>query len=178
MRAKSDGELMQMIANGNESAFQEVYHRYSRLVFGYGVRILKERGLAEDVAQEVWIRVVRLSTSYRGEGALKFWLMKVTRNSALTLIRKRGVVAETVVGEEPTADAAETAEQLTRGIELARLSERMSQLPDGQRVALVLWISESLSYDEIASEMNVSVEAVKSLIFRARKTLLKETDHE
>lgn len=178
MRAKSDGELMQLIASGNESAFQEVYHRYHRLVFGYGVRILKERGLAEDVAQEVWIRVVRLSTSYRGEGALKFWLMKVTRNSALTLIRKRGIVAEAVAGEEIATDAAETAQQLTRGIELARLSELMGQLPDGQRVALVLWISESLSYDEIASEMNVSVEAVKSLIFRARKTLLKETGHE
>ena len=178
MRDKSDGELMQMIANGNGSAFQEVYHRYSRLVFGYGVRILKDRALAEDVAQEVWIRVVRLATSYRGDGALKFWLMKVTRNSALTLIRKRGVVAEAVAGEEPSSGATETAEQLTRGIELARLSEHISALPDGQRVALVLWISESLSYDEIASEMNVSVEAVKSLIFRARKTLLKETGHE
>ena len=173
MREKADGELMKLIALGNKTAFQEVYHRYSPLVFGYGVRILKDRSAAEDTAQEVWLRVVRLAASYRGESTLKHWLLRVTRNTALTHIRKRGLVAESM-DDSPQGDTfpPEDFEQsMLRSMELSRLSELINELPESQRVALMLWISEKLSYDEIASEMGTSEAAVKSLIFRARRSL-------
>lgn len=173
MENKDDGELMKLVALGNKKAFQEVYHRYSRLVFGYGARILKDKSAAEDTAQEVWVRVVRMASSYRGESSLKNWLMKVTRNTALTQIRKRGLVAE-VTEDQQSSDQVSPdifEQDILRSIELKRLSELINELPDPQRVALMLWISEKLSYDEIASEMGTSESAVKSLIFRARRTL-------
>jgi len=171
MREQTDGELMKLISLGNKKAFQEVYHRYSRLVFGYGLRILKERSAAEDTAQEVWIRVVRLAGSYRSESPLKHWLMRVTRNTALTQIRKRGVVSEALSGQTIEVSAESFEQSLMQSVEVARLGELIDELPEAQRVALVLWISERLSYEEIAGEMGTTEAAVKSLIFRARRAL-------
>jgi RNA polymerase sigma-70 factor (ECF subfamily) len=179
MRDQSDGELMQLIANGNKGAFQEVYRRYSALVLGYGVRLLKDRATAEDISQDVWLRTVRLAASYRGEGSLQGWLLKITRNTALNHFRSRKAEPTPLTPDDAPSDIGrpeECEERLMKSFEIDRLVKLMQRLPDSQRVALVLWLSEKLSYDEIGMEMGLSEAAVKSLIFRARRFLEEAGD--
>lgn len=173
MRESTDGELMQLIAQGNKKAFHEVYSRYSALVFGYSLRLLKNRAVAEDITQDVWIKTVRLAASYRGEGSLKGWLLKVTRNTALNHFRDNAKDLQSVPMEDAGAEVpVEDFERMIfQKAEVAQLKKALDELPEAQRVALIMWVSEKLSYAEIASEMNLSESAVKSLIFRARRAL-------
>ncbi len=172
MRNVSEGELMKLLADGNRSAFQELYARYGKIVFGYSIRILKNRATAEDITQEVWIKTVRLAASFRGEGSVKGWLLKITRNTALNHFRSlKTSVAYEESQIEDNGQPEDSENNLLRILEINELKERIQELPEAQRVALVLWISERLSYEEIATEMGLSEVAVKSLIFRARRSL-------
>lgn len=175
MRNLSDGELMKLISGGNRQAFQEVYQRYGAIVFGYSARLLKDRSTAEDITQDVWMKAVRLASSYRGEGSLKGWLLKITRHTALNFFRsQKNVVLQSGTDIETNQENGvpeDFEKALLKNFEVNRIIGLIQELPDGQRVALLLWISERLSYDEIASEMGLSESAVKSLIFRARRFL-------
>lgn len=160
---------MELIAQGHSPAFQEIYRRYSRLVYGYGLRLLKDRASAEDSAQEVWIRIVRLAASYRGEGQLKSWLLTVTRNMAMTQIRKRGLVVDK---DHQEIDEREVpSRDFIQNIEAAQAIRWIGELPEAQRLSLTMWIAEDLSYEQIATELGLSGSSVKALIFRARQTL-------
>lgn len=169
---------MTWIAQGNHKAFQEVYRRYAAHVFGYSLRLLKNRGTSEEVSQEVWIRVVRMASSYRSDGALKSWLYTVTRRTAFNYLRDHDHSAE-IQNEDGVAQAGATTpgefeERILARSEVARVRAALDELPDSQRLALVLWLTEDLSYDQIAAQMNVSESSVKSLLFRARAAMEKK----
>jgi RNA polymerase sigma-70 factor (ECF subfamily) len=171
MRDSSDQQLMTRIGQGDQKAFQEVYRRYSASVYGYGMKLMKERAAAEDIVQEVWIKTVRMAAAYRGDGSLKGWLLKITRNTALNVFRSRRIEIEFEETSAADIAPADFENQVLSAFEIAKLKEHIAALPDAQRVALVLWITEHLDYEKIASEMGTSVAAVKSLIFRARRQL-------
>lgn len=169
---------MTWIAQGNHKAFQEIYRRYAAHVFGYSLRLLKNRGTSEEVSQEVWIRVVRMASSYRSDGSLKSWLYTVTRRTAFNYLRDHDSSAE-VKSEELIDPASESSinefeEQVLARAELADVRRAVDELPDSQRLALTLWLTEDLSYDQIAAQMGVSEASVKSLLFRARTALEKK----
>lgn len=177
MKEASDGELMTWIAQGNHGAFQEVYRRYAGLVFGYSLRLLKNRGTSEEVTQEVWIRVVRLASSYRADGSLKSWLYTVTRRTAFNYLRDHDhsdeIHDEKSVAASIDFSRGDFEEQILARHDVALIREGLIALPDSQRIALTLWMTEDLSYEQIATQMGVSESAVKSLLFRARATMEK-----
>ena len=170
MQEATDGELMTAIAHGNRQAFREVYRRYAALILGYSVRLLNNRSTAEEVTQEVWLKVVRAAASYRGEGSLKAWLFTVTRRTAFNYMRDHLSDPEVALAEV-NLSATDLEEQVLARAEIGRVREAVAALPEAQRVALTLWLTEDLSYGEIASQMQVSEAAVKSLLFRARQNL-------
>ncbi len=166
---------MTWLAEGNKLAFQEIYRRYGGLVLGYSRRLLKNPGTSEEVSQEVWIKVVRAANSYRSAGTLKSWLFTVTRRTAFNYLRDHNH-SEEVQNEDLVAAASETTvtefeQRVLARAEVAKVREVLDQLPDAQRLALTLWLTEDLSYDQIASQMGVSESAVKSLLHRAREAL-------
>lgn len=172
MQNASDSELMTMIADGQQQAFREIYRRYAPHVLGYSRRLIRDRGVSEEVAQEVWIRVVRAAAAYRGEGSLKAWLYTVVRRTAFNYLRDH------INKEEVATDAPEVAltlvefeQQVLARAEVDAVKAALNELPDNQRVALTLWLTEDLSYEDIAREMGLSESAVKSLLHRARVTL-------
>lgn len=175
MKDATDGELMTWLAEGNQKAFQEIYRRYGAHVLGYSRRLLKNPGTSEEVSQEVWIKVVRAAASYRSEGTLKAWLYTVTRRTAFNYLRDSDF-SEEIQNEELVRNAADSttaefeSQVLARG-DVARIREAVDKLPEAQRVALTLWLTEDLSYDQIAGQMGVSESAVKSLLHRAREAL-------
>ncbi len=179
MRSKTDGELMTLIAQGNGSAFNSLYERYAKIVFGYSLKIVRQRSAAEDISQDVWVKVVKLASAYRGDGSVKGWLLTIVRNNSISHLRSNKRMAtvdaqEFLENEMVDLDVKETENALLRGFELKTLKKSIDELPELQRLALLLWVSENRSYDEIAQELATTESAVKALIFRARKTLLEK----
>lgn len=169
----SDGELMKAIALGNSAAFRELFARHASVVLGYGKRMVKDHGLAEDVSQEVWMRVVRAASQYQDRNTFRSWLLNIVRNTALNLLRSRSAlesVADT--NESTTAFARHEVENLlNQQSEVQKIKKLIEALPDQQRVALVIWLSEEVSYEDLARELDTTTASVKSLLFRARRTL-------
>jgi RNA polymerase sigma-70 factor (ECF subfamily) len=170
-----DIELLQKIAKGDSKAFESLLHKYQRSVYGLSLRMLKSSSLAEDNAQETWIRVVKASGQFENKGSVIGWILTITKNLALNSIEKRGW-EEALSPEEENqvmADQKDLEIELSHGETLQKLKKAVAQLPDRQRIALVLWMEQEKSYSELAQEMNLNVNAIKVLLFRAKENVQK-----
>ena len=181
---RSDGDtedvrLMQLVAEGDTSAFEQLIERHQALVAGTVARMLGSNSDVEDIAQQVFIRVWKSARRYVPRAKFTTWLLKITRNLVFNELRRSKRHAhvplqseqgaeETPLKDEtnPAPDASLLETELQRAIE-----EAIMQLPESQRMALVLRRYEQLSYEQIAEVLNLSVPAVKSVLFRARTEL-------
>ncbi len=171
---------MKVLATGSTKAFQTLFDRHGAAVLGYSGRILGNKFQAEDISQEVWIKVVRLAPSFQS-GNFKSWLLTVTRNASFQVLRgQKRTEALNDETLEKTADVSihDFETLLVHQANLEKVKAAVDQLPEKQRMALSLWLTEEMSYEAIAQVLETSESAVKSLLFRARDTLrlmLEET---
>ena len=181
-RSEEDAEdvrLMRLVASGDTSAFEEVIERHQALVAGTAARMLGSNSDVEDIAQQVFIRVWKSARRYVPRAKFTTWLLKITRNLVFNELRRAKRRAQVPLQSEPGAeeiplkdetnpapDASLLDNELQRAIE-----EAIMQLPESQRMALVLRRYEQLSYEQIAEVLDLSVPAVKSVLFRARTEL-------
>jgi RNA polymerase sigma-70 factor (ECF subfamily) len=181
-RSEEDAEdvrLMQLVARGDTGAFEEIIERHQTLVAGTAARMLGSNSDVEDIAQQVFIRVWKSARRYVPRAKFTTWLLKITRNLVFNELRRakrRALVPlQSDPGDEevplkdetnPAPDASLLEAELQRAIE-----EAIMQLPESQRMALVLRRYEQLSYEQIAEVLDLSVPAVKSVLFRARTEL-------
>jgi len=174
-----DVALMQLVGAGNTSAFEELVERHQRLVVGTVGRMLGNNSDVEDIAQQVFVRVWKSARRYVPRAKFTTWLLKITRNLVFNEVRRRSrhaqlpLQVESEDEERPikderamAPDAALLEQELQRAIEAA-----IAQLPETQRMAVVLRRYDDLSYEQIADVLDQSVPAVKSLLFRARTQL-------
>jgi len=179
----SDPECMRAVAAGDEDAFSELIERYQHMVYGTCYRLLGSyHAEAEDVAQMVFIRVFKAAGRYQPKALFKTWLMTIVRNTVFSHLRKMKRHRERQVDwhdpedpdkepDFPDESATSADADMARGELLQCLQQAMENLPENQRVALVLRQYEQMSYEEIADSMGTTVSSVKSLIFRARDQL-------
>jgi len=181
-RSEEDAEdvrLMRLVAGGDTSAFEKVIERHQALVAGTAARMLGSNSDVEDIAQQVFIRVWKSARRYVPRAKFTTWLLKITRNLVFNELRRSKRRAQVPLQSDPGAeeiplkdetnpapDASLLEEELQRAIE-----EAIMQLPESQRMALVLRRYDQLSYEEIAEVLDLSVPAVKSVLFRARTEL-------
>jgi RNA polymerase sigma-70 factor (ECF subfamily) len=174
-----DVRLMQLVAGGDTSAFEQLVERHQALVAGTVARMLGSNSDVEDIAQQVFIRVWKSARRYVPRAKFTTWLLKITRNLVFNELRRSKRHAHVPLQSEPgaeeiplkdetnpTPDASLLETELQRAIE-----EAIIQLPESQRMALVLRRYEQLSYEQIAEVLDLSVPAVKSVLFRARTEL-------
>ena len=158
-----DVRLMRLVAQGDTSAFEEVIERHQALVAGTAARMLGSNSDVEDIAQQVFIRVWKSARRYVPRAKFTTWLLKITRNLVFNELRRakrRGQVplqSEPGIEEfplkdetNPAPDASLLEDELQREIE-----EAIMQLPESQRMALVLRRYEQLSYEEIAEVLDL-----------------------
>lgn len=160
--------------NGDESAFADLFERYRTRVLNTAYRFLSDRDAAQDVAQEVFVKVYKSPKSYRPDAAFSTWLYRVTANTCYDELRKRKRSKPATTEELPdnTPDRSASPEDQARSNELARaVRAAIASLPENQRMAVVLQRYEELSYQQIAEVLKMSVSAVESLLFRAKNTL-------
>lgn len=165
---------MARVATGDSAAFRRLFDRHGSRVLGYCSRFMGGRSKAEDVAQEVWMKVVRAASHYRGEGKFLSWLLTIARTSCLSELRAQGEFAKEAFEElaDLEGDPSPSADQyMEQAQDIALLKKCIDELPDSQRVVLNLWMNHESSYEEISRETSLSPAAVKSLLFRARQTL-------
>lgn len=174
MTEKSDDELMLAVAQGNEKAFASLFRRHSGKVLGYGTKLLGSKSLGEDISQDVWIKVVKMAPSYQATQNFTAWILTITRNACFDFLRTQvNLVAFDEERGESLADVSKESvlEILSSHDEVSAVQAAIAALPDSQRTVLVLWMSEDLSYDDIANQLKTSVSSVKSTLFRARESL-------
>lgn len=165
-----DAVLLEGVVAGDESAFATLVDRHYSLVFRLSARVLGNAADAEDVTQEAFVKLWRDPPVLRNQAALKGWIVRVARNLAIDRLRRARNTSDSEL--ELLVDPSTAPDgHLRHGQAADEVSAAMAQLPERQRTALQLTYFEALGNQETASIMEVSVEAVESLLSRARRTL-------
>ena len=167
---RADEALMARIADGDARAFSEIVDTRLERVLAVARRMLGNDSDAEDVAQEALLRLWRQAGKWEGGRALiSTWLYRVTVNLCIDRVRAAREVATDEVPETavPGDQQAALEEEDLRGF----MDRALTELPERQRLALVLFHYEDLSMADVAQMMEISVEAVESLLARGRRTL-------
>jgi RNA polymerase sigma-70 factor, ECF subfamily len=162
-----DAELIAACRRGEARAMEMLYHQFKRRVFGMAHRIVGAND-AEEVAQEVFVRVFRGLAAFRGDSALSTWIYRLTVNASLSHLARRGRRQEVQTNDEVLADVAAPPE-VTRDPGLAnRIEIALQALPAGYRAILVLHDVEGLSHEECATILECRVGTCKSQLHKAR----------
>ncbi|MBS1904403.1 MAG: sigma-70 family RNA polymerase sigma factor [Bacteroidetes bacterium] len=171
---KTDQELLAAIAAEDSAALAEFYDRYSRMVYGALLRMLRDTDDAEDILQEVFVQVWRKASSYKPElGVPKAWLVRIAHNRAINLIRskrsrmKQSEIALPEADSElvaPELRSSDLFEETTAGEERALLSNAMAKLPKEQSSLLDLAFLQGYSHSEIAEMLGMPLGTVKTRI--------------
>lgn len=183
MAIDSDLELMLRVSRGDADSFGVLLNRHRGPLLNYFVRMVRDRALAEDLAQEAFLRVYQARERYQPEARFTTWLYRIATNLALNAIRDRRaepVVLETALETgtetgsplERAADGRPTVEERLAESDRQRfIREAIEALPEKQRAAVILHKYQEIDYRQIAGILKVSESAVKSLLFRAYASL-------
>ncbi|HUM05423.1 MAG TPA: sigma-70 family RNA polymerase sigma factor [Terriglobales bacterium] len=181
--ACSDADVMLRVKTGDESAFTFLVEKYRRQIVGFMYRMCHNPATAEELAQEVFLRVYRSRDNYQASAKFNTWLYRIATNLAVNHARDtRHERPENVLRlDEPDQETGTTPdltdgsltaeEQMLRRERLAAIRQKVQQLPERQRMAVVLHKYQQMDYREIAEVMKLSESATKSLLFRAYETL-------
>lgn len=186
-----DADVVALAQQGRDDAFRELIRRYERPVFSLIVRMVRDRELAEDLAQDTFIKVLNHIDRYRPEFKLSSWLFKIANNVAIDHLRKRQLETVSMEGSPHavTPDAveatsfevraeAESALEEMEARELGSAIERaIARLRPEYRSCILLRHVEGRSYEEIATTLDLPLGTVKTYIHRARHELRKELEY-
>ena len=173
MTAPTDRDLILRARRGDAEAYGELVRRYQASVFNVCYRILHERGEAEDLAQESFMRAYDRLATFDIEREFGPWIRRVAANLCLNYLESQRSTAE--LKEEQDVGESQRPETV---VEIHERSEQirrvLASLPAQYRVVIELRHYQEMSYDEIASELNIPLSDVKSHLFRARKLLAEK----
>jgi RNA polymerase sigma-70 factor, ECF subfamily len=168
--ASLDAGLLAAAARGDRNAFEQIVGRYYQIVYRVVWRMMHGHRDAEDVTQEAFLRLWRNPTQLRDAGALRAWLIRVATN--LITDRHRGQPMSELTEADDTTDGRPSPERSLEQSQItARVEQAIARLPERQRLALTLVQYEHMSNPEAARVMEISVDALESLLSRARRAL-------
>ena len=175
-----DADAAQMLAfqRGDEAAFRTLFQKYARAMVAFCHRFVRDAARAEELAQDVFLKLHRSAAGYRPSASFRSYLYRIAANHCLNELRRGEYAARRSLDPharpgtpwDPDAlpGGEATPEEQAEGAALARAVEALLEaLPAKQRAALVLCRFEGLSYQEIAEALETTVPAVKSLVHRA-----------
>jgi RNA polymerase sigma-70 factor (ECF subfamily) len=181
--AMTDADVMLRVKAGDESAFQYLVEKYRRPMVNYMYRTAHNAAAAEDLAQEVFLRVYRSRESYQATAKFTTWLYRIATNLAVNHARDtRHERPEQMVSlDEPDEDTGLTMdvadgsltveEKILRRERMAAIRQRVQALPERQRMAVIMHKYQHMDYRQIGEVLKLSESATKSLLFRAYETL-------
>ena len=187
----TDKDVIEHARNGRESAFRELIRRYERPVFSIIFRMVRDRELSEDLAQDTFIKVLNALDKYDPSYKFSSWIFKIAHNTTVDHLRKKELDTLSLDGS-PHARTEEQAEATSfkpadRSLDPERYTESqqigseieaaIEELRPQYREAILLWHVEGRPYDEIASIMDLPLGTVKTYIHRGRNELRQKLQH-
>ena len=169
--SQEDYRLMEAIAQGNAGAFTALVKRHINSVVRYALRYVGFHGDAEDIAQETFIRLWKHAANWEQQGfSLRSWLYRITYNLCIDHLRKRKQT--TSIDDETSLSSLEQPDEaLVEQQQQQEIKKALASLPERQHSAIILCIYQGLTNIEAAQVMDISVEALESLLSRGRRTL-------
>jgi RNA polymerase sigma-70 factor, ECF subfamily len=184
--ALSDAQIMLQVKAGDDSAFEYLVQKYRRPMVNFMFRMAHNNAAAEDLAQEVFLRVYRSRESYEASAKFTTWLYRIATNLAVNHARdtRHERPENTVSLDEPDQESGHTMdlpdrtpsaeEAIVRRERVAAIRQRVQALPERQRIAVVMHKYQQMEYRQIADVLRLSESATKSLLFRAYETLREQ----
>ena len=177
LTAAAERALVERCRAGDEQAFQELVERYKDLVFALIARTVQDRTRAEDLAQDVFLRVHRGLPYFRGEARLSTWIYRIVANVCLQ-DRARPAAAESIDDSKPGRMPSGTDRQFG-DLELRdRLEKAIARLPAHYRLVIAAHYLQDMRYEDLAEALDLPLGTVKTQLHRAKQQLrrLLETD--
>jgi RNA polymerase sigma-70 factor, ECF subfamily len=169
-----DAFLMVEFQKGSRDAFNALFRKYQQMVVNVITRYIGDSAFAEDMAQEVFLRIYRSKNKYKPVTKFKYYLFTIVHNLCLNEIRDINSRRTKTMDFDDTLGLSNNAEPIANSenteIRL-EVKSAIESLPPQQRIAVILDKYEGLSYEEISKVMKLSVSAVKSILWRARESL-------
>jgi RNA polymerase sigma-70 factor, ECF subfamily len=182
-RELTDAEVMLRVKAGDDSAFNFLVQKYRRPIINFMYRMARNPGAAEDLAQEVFLRVYRSRANYEASAKFTTWLYRIATNLGMNYVRDtRHERSENTTNlDEPDEETGQTPdladktlnveERILRRERLEAIREKIAALPERQRMAVLMHKYQEMDYRQIAEVLKLSESATKSLLFRAYETL-------
>lgn len=188
---RTDQEIVELALKGRESAYRELLRRYQRPVFSLIHRMVRDRELAEDLAQDTFVKVLNALERYQPGYKFSSWIFKIAHNTALDSLRRRELPTLSLDGApDAVSEAAQAASRpvvtseeqspadFAAGRELgAHIEAAIGRLRPEYRTAVTLYHVEGFAYEEIAETMGLPLGTVKTFIHRARRELREQLEH-
>src|SRR2546427_13293519 len=181
-----DTRLMLGVKQGDSFCMDALLQRHRGPVIQFLYRMVRNRAIAEELAQNVFLRVYRSRTTYEPTAKFTSWLFRIAANVALNWLRDRRHESNQLSlsaglerdSERQIADGLPTVDQLMlREVRMEEIRQAIAELPDRQRAAVIMHKYEELEYTQIAVALSCSPQTVKSLLFRAYNTLRVRLAH-
>jgi len=181
-----DAELMLRVKEGDGTSFGVLLEKHRASVIHFVYRLVQEQAVAEELAQEVFLRVYRSRSSYEPTAKFKTWLFRIATHLALNWLRdekhERGQERlDEVSGDLPVRQVCDrrpsVEQELVYQVKLEEVRRAVAALPEKQRAAVLMHKYEEMEYAQIAKVLGCSESAVKSLLFRAYETLRARLAH-
>ena len=175
-----DIALMLAVRRGDERAFESLVERHQHRIVGTVAKMLGGEADAEDIAQQVFVRVWQSAPRYNPSAKFTTWLLTITRNLVFNEMRRRRRAPLVPLDADdpdraprghPDASARSASEEAAEAELQEAITRAIASLPEAQRMAVVLRRFEEMPYEDIAKVLGTTVPAVKSLLFRARADL-------
>jgi RNA polymerase sigma-70 factor, ECF subfamily len=182
----SDAEMMLRVKAGDDSAFEYLVQKYRRPIISFMYRMAHNSAAAEDLAQEVFLRVYRSRSNYEPSAKFSTWLYRIATNLGVNFARDtRHERPENVMNldetDEETGQAPDLADktpnvedEILRHERMAAIRAKVEALPDRQKMAVLMHKYQQMDYKQIAEVLKLSESATKSLLFRAYETLREQ----
>jgi RNA polymerase sigma-70 factor (ECF subfamily) len=179
----TDAEVMLAVAAGDEAGYNYLVGKYHRQIIHFLFRMVHNEAVAEELAQEVFLRVYRSRESYRAEAKFSTWLYRIATNLAVNHARdtKYERTAQTLELDAPDPESGSTPEvadadpnveqRMLREERMAAIRAQVAALPERQRMAVLMHKYQEMDYRQIGEVLKLSESATKSLLFRAYQTL-------
>jgi RNA polymerase sigma-70 factor (ECF subfamily) len=182
-RAMSDAEIMLRVREGDDTGFDFLIEKYRKPIINFMYRMVHNQAVAEELAQEVFLRVYRSRRTYRAEAKFTTWLYRIATNLGVNHARdtKHERSAQTIYLDQPDPETGTTPDvadmhpgaehEMVKDERMKAIRRHVMALPERQRTAVLMHKYQGLDYREIGAVLHLSESATKSLLFRAYQTL-------
>lgn len=167
----SDQTLVDRTKTGDIEAFSELVRRHEKTVYNLAYRFMREPALAEDMAQEAFLKAFRLLGGFRGDSSFSTWLYRVTSSVCLTELSRRKRRGEVELEPAHMAAAGEDGEPADDAEQAELIRRCVQQLPERYATVITLYYLEEIPYEQIAEVMEIPMGTLKTWMHRARNAL-------